>query len=134
VTDASYRFVLPFHKADCFFSGNEVLVTAGRYDPNPLPHFTNYLSSRDALFPLHSPLWVRGDGQVPARSFFICRLAAFFSPDICGQSMRAGGATFLAAHGVSPSLIQARSWWSSDAFLIYIRENPVLLINLITAP
>ena len=47
--------------------------------------------------------------------------------------MRAGGATFLAELGTPPSLIQARGRCSSDAFLIYIRKNPALLINLITA-
>jgi len=48
--------------------------------------------------------------------------------------MWAGGATFLARYGVSPSLIQAQGWWSSDAFLIYIHKNPALLIDLITSP
>ena len=47
--------------------------------------------------------------------------------------MCAGGTTFLAEKGVPSSLIQARGRWSSDAFLIYIRKNPALLIDLITA-
>jgi len=134
LTHSSYKFVLPYHKGDRFFSGNEVLVTANSWDPNPVPHFSAYLSSRDSLFPVHSPLWLRQDGQVPTRTFFIRRLGEFFGKDICGQSMRAGGATFLAGYGVSPSLIQARGRWSSDAFLIYIRKNPALLIDLITSP
>jgi hypothetical protein len=133
VSDLSYKFILPFHKADRFFSGNEVLISPGTWSPDPLPHFKSYLASRDALFPLHSPLWVRETGDVPLRSFFTRRLATFFGREICGQSMRAGGATFLAEHRVPPSLIQARGRWSSDAFLIYIRKNPALLINLITA-
>ena len=133
VTETTYRFILPFHKADRFFNGSEILITAGPWSPNPLPHFLAYLSSRDALFPLHSPLWVRENGDIPCRSFFTHRLATFFGPEICGQSMRAGGATFLAEHHVPPSLIQARGRWSSDAFLFYIRKNPALLINMITA-
>jgi len=55
----------------------------------------------------------------------------FFATDIGGQSMRAGGATSLAEHGVPPSLIQAIGRWSSDAFLIYIRKNPVLIQALL---
>jgi hypothetical protein len=47
--------------------------------------------------------------------------------------MRAGGATSLAEHGISPSLIQAMGRWSSDAFLVYIRKNPALIQALLYA-
>jgi hypothetical protein len=129
----SYQFNLPFHKADRLFAGNEILITRGTAPINPVAHFRSYLASRDQLFPYHSPLWLRATGRVPTRSFFIRRLRGFFPSSICGQSMRAGGATFLAELGVPPALIQARGRWSSDAFLIYIRKNPALLISLITA-
>ena len=82
--------------------------------------------------PLHLALWFRANGSIPTRSFFIRKLHLFFDKEIGGQSMRAGGATFLAEKGTPPSLIQARGRWSSDAFLIYIRKNPALLIDLIT--
>ncbi|KAF8803885.1 hypothetical protein BYT27DRAFT_7195225 [Phlegmacium glaucopus] len=45
--------------------------------------------------------------------------------------MRAGGATSLAEHGVPPSIIQPMGRWSSDAFVIYIRKNPVLVQALL---
>ena len=129
----NYSFQLPFHKADRFFAGNTILVTRGESTVDPIHHFQSYLTSRDTLLPLHSALWLRADGTIPTRSFFIRRLRFFFDKEIAGQSMRAGGATFLAEKGVPPSLIQARGRWSSDAFLIYIRKNPALLIDLITA-
>lgn len=134
LSDDSYRFILPYHKADRFFAGNEVLVTKSAGALNPVPHFTSYLESRDGLHPLHSALWLRADGSVPTRAWFIHRLGLFFGPQIRGQSMRAGGATFLAEKGTAPSLIQARGRWSSNAFLIYIRKNPALLIDLLATP
>ncbi len=132
ISEDQYRFELPFHKADHFFTGNEVLIAQGRTDVNPVLHFHNYLSSRDSLMPLHSALWLRADGSIPTRSFFVRRLHIFFGSEFGGQSLRAGGATYLAELATPPSLIQARGRWSSDAFLIYIRKNPALLINLIT--
>ena len=131
--DDNYSFQLPFHKADRFFTGNTILVTRSESVIDPVLHFKAYLSSRDSLMPFHSALWLRVNGSIPTRSFFIRRLRIFFDKGIGGQSMRAGGATFLAEKGVPPSLIQARGRWSSDAFLIYIRKNPALLIDLITA-
>jgi len=127
-----FTFQLPFHKADHFFAGNEILVTRGTTAIDPIQHFRSYLASRDSLLPLHSALWLWADGTIPTRSFFMRCLRFFFQKHIGGQSMRAGGATFLAEQGTPPSLIQARGRWSSDAFLIYIRCNPALLIDLIS--
>ena len=83
-------------------------------------------------------------GAVPTRSFFILRLRQFFTSEVAGQSMRAGGATALAEAGVAPSIIQAAGRWASEAFLVYIRmfldllslESPPIgvfhLISLLT--
>ena len=132
VTDDQYEFHLPSHKADPFFEGNRIIVKKQQYcDLNPLMVFANYLQSRDSLFPLASPLWITSKGTVPTRHFFMSRMRRFFAADIGGQSMRAGGATSLAEHGVPPSLIQLIGRWSSDAFLIYIRKNPVLIQALL---
>jgi hypothetical protein len=127
-----YLFHLPCHKADPFFEGNTVIVKQHQYcDINPLAIFSDYLSSRDQLHPLSSPLWLTKTGSVPTRQFFISRLHRYFEKDIAGQSMRAGGATSLAEHGVPPSLIQFMGRWSSDAFFIYIRKSPVLIQALL---
>jgi hypothetical protein len=80
-----------------------------------------------------SPLWLTEAGSVPTHTFFIERLRLFFSPEIASQSMRAGGATALAEHGVSPAVIQASGCWASEAFLIYIRKNPTLIQGLLYA-
>lgn len=132
VTNDQYQFDLPSHKADRFFEGNRIIVKSQQYcDINPVLMFAKYLSSRDRLFPLSSPLWIRQSGSVPTRNFFISRLRAYFESDVAGQSMRAGGATSLAEHGVPPSLIQFMGRWSSEAFFIYIRKSPVLIQSLL---
>jgi hypothetical protein len=127
ISDSQYEFFLPGHKADRFFEGNRIIILAQRFGHQPLHHFSQYLESRDRLHPIASALWLTEEGLVPTRSFFISRLNLFFDKTISGQSMRAGGATALAEHGVPPSLIQAAGRWASDAFLIYIRKNPTLL-------
>lgn len=128
-----YEFHLPCHKADRFFEGNHIIVKRHQYCEllNPLSVFQTYLTSRDTLFPLSSPLWITSKGDVPTRSFFISRTRRFFTNDVGGQSMRAGGATSLAENGVPPSLIQFMGRWSSDAFFIYIRKSPVLIQALL---
>ena len=132
LTDDQFEFHLPSHKADPFFEGNHIIVKHQQYcNIDPLSFFRTYLHSRDNLFPLASPLWVTSKGTVPTRSFFMSRMKRFFDKDVGGQSMRAGGATSLAEHGVPPSLIQFLGCWSSDAFLIYIRKSPVLIQALL---
>jgi hypothetical protein len=131
LSDEDYRFFLPGHKADKFFEGNIVIIQRHTGSINPLSFFQKYLVSRDRLFPFSPDLWLRADGSRPSRSFFIRRMRLFFSNDVAGQSMRAGGATSLAENGVPPHLIQAIGRWASSAFQIYIRKNPVLLQALL---
>jgi hypothetical protein len=132
ISPDQYEFLLPGHKADQFFEGNRVIVKQKQYsDIDPLICFLEYLSSRDHAFPLSSPLWLTSKGCIPTRDFFTSRLRRFFDRDVAGQSMRAGGATSLAEHGVPPSLIQLIGRWSSDAFFIYIRKSPILIQALL---
>ena len=131
LSDNDYRFFLPSHKADKFFEGNTVIIQRHSGSIDPLSLFKKYLRSRDRLFPYSPDLWLRADGSRPTRSFFIRRMKLFFTNDVAGQSMRAGGATSLAENGVPPNLIQAIGRWASSAFQIYIRKNPVLLQALL---
>ncbi|KAJ8475333.1 hypothetical protein ONZ51_g6619 [Trametes cubensis] len=132
VNDNTYEYTLPAHKADPFFEGNHVLVRRSTSGPDPLTAFRTYLTSRDHLFPLRAELWLRADGRVPTRAWFMQRLRRIFPRDVAGHSMRAGGATSLAAAGVSPATIQALGRWSSDAWLVYIRKHPALLSAMLT--
>jgi hypothetical protein len=98
---------------------------------DPYQPFCDYIASRDRLFPYHPQLWLRANGTVLTRSWFISRLRKFFPASVAGQSMRAGGATRLAESGALPRMIQTAGRWSSDTFQIYIRKNPVLLQGMI---
>jgi hypothetical protein len=124
VAATHYEFLLPGHKADRFFEGNKIIIPSRRFGLQPLQYFSKYLTSRDALHPVASPLWLTEAGSIPTRSFFLSRLRLFFTKDVAGQ---AGGATALAEHGFSPYIIQASGRWASEAFLVYIRKNPALI-------
>jgi hypothetical protein len=107
LSDDQYEFQLPSHKADQFFEGNQIIIKKNQYcNLNPLNYFSCYLASHDSMFPLASPLWLTSTGNIPTHQFFMTRLWRYFSLDVGGQSMRAGGATSLAENGVPPSLIQ----------------------------
>ena len=133
IRDDVYEFTLPGHKADRFFEGNKIIIPAHRFGIHPLQVFLKYITSRDTIHPVASPLWLTAAGLVPTRSFFIARLRIFFHTNVAGQSMRAGGATALAEHGVSPAIIQASGRWASEAFLVYIRKNPTLLQGFLSS-
>lgn len=128
--DNHHSFVLRRHKADTQFEGNTIVVQRAM-SADPHGAFCSYLSSRDRLFPFNSFLWLRRDGSIPTRSWFIGRLRALFPSSISGHSLRAGGATSLAASGVSFDRIQAMGRWSSDSFRVYIRKNPALMHALV---
>ena len=73
-----YGYTLLAHKADWEFEEERVVVWGEQFGYPTLPHFTAYLQSRDAKFPLASPLWLTLAGSIPKRSFFISRLRSFF--------------------------------------------------------
>ncbi|OJT12052.1 hypothetical protein TRAPUB_11404 [Trametes pubescens] len=132
----SFEYLLLAHKADAFFEGNRILVQRSVSLPDPHTFFATYLRMRDSRFPFRAELWLRVSGAelwlrvsgaIPTRAWFMKRLRAIFPRDIAGHSMRAGGATSLAAAGVSPTTIQALGRWSSEAWLVYIRKHPALL-------
>lgn len=134
IFDRAYGYTLPAHKADRIFEGSSIVIEE-RLDTdgiNPFVEFKDYLASRDTLFPLQPALWLTSDGSIPTRSWFLSRLRACIdNPNVAGQSLRAGGATYFAIIGWPDDRIQALGRWSSEAFKIYIRKNPVLLHALL---
>ena len=127
-----YQFLLPAHKADRFYEGNTILIQSTNTAPNAVPIMHRYLKLRDERFPHHPQLFLRQDGTVPARQFFMSRIRASLPGDVGGHSLRSGGATALAIAGVPDNRIQAMGRWSSDAYQQYIRKHPALLQALTT--
>jgi hypothetical protein len=132
ILPTAYSFFLPGHKADRFFEGNQVIVQQTFTNDDPFSIFTAYLHSRDALWPYNPELWLRKDGTIPTRSWFLLRLRRHFNADIAGHSLRSGGATALAEAGIPLQLIQSIGRWASETFQIYIRRHPTILASLIT--
>ena len=118
---AGYR--LPYHKTDPFFRGTDILFSVQQIaDPVSLLH--EYIILRDSIHGARKPLFLREDGSHPTRAWFDAKLFSFVDKSFGGHSARAGGATFYAGLGLSESIIMALGRWSSEAWKIYIRDNP----------
>ena len=131
LTGTHFAFTLPAQKTDHLYEGDRVLIQRLSAPDDPWSLFQRYLVARDSSFPLHPYLWIRADGSIPTRSWFLSRLRRLFPPSIGGHSMRSGGATSLAAAGVPPTQIQAIGRWTSPTWQHYIRKHPVLLQSLL---
>jgi hypothetical protein len=133
ITQDSATYLLPHQKNHSLATGNLVVLRRrGSSHFDPLSIFTTYLTQRDGRFAYRPELWVTEEGAVPTRRWFLTRLRRFFPDDsISGHSLRAGGATALAASGVAPDLIRAAGRWSSDEFNKYIRVHPYILHAMI---
>jgi len=131
ILPGDFSFCIQRDKTDTRYEGNRVLIQRVNVGSDPWPLFTHYLASCDSKFPLHPFLWLRNNGKPPSCSWFIRHLRIFFPTSISGHSMRAGGATSLAAAGVSPDRIQAIGRWKSDAWERYVRKNVTLLQALL---
>ena len=114
---------LPYHKTDPFFRGTDILFSSQNVaDPVSLLH--EFVCIRDKIHGARRALFLREDGSHPTRAWFESKLFSFVDRSFGGHSPRAGGATFYAALGLSESVIMALGRWSSEAWKIYIRDNP----------
>src|SRR5258705_59557 len=78
-------------------------------------------------------LWLCSNGCVPTHSWFISHIHAIFpSNDIAGHSLHSGGATALTLADTPLHQIQSAGHWSSDAFLIYLHKNLLLIQGSLT--
>ena len=123
------QLLLPGNKTDKFFAGSQLLLQRWSDPICPVPYLLTYLRLRDQRFPWRPELWIRQDGSSPCRSWFHRQLRTLFDDGISGHSMRAGGATALAAAGVPSERIHFLGCWSSDSYQVYIRRHPLLLLG-----
>jgi len=131
LTPSTFSLVLPTHKADHFYEGSTILIESRTGCLCPHRPFVNYLTARDARFPLHAPLWLRSTGDVPTYSWVVSRLKHALGTDVAGHSLRSGGATTLALAGTPDDHIQAHGRWSSNAYHVYIRKHPIMMQSLL---
>lgn len=131
VSSSNFAFLVQRDKTDTRYEGNLVVIQRSLIGSDPFPIFTRFLASHDLKFPLHPFLWLNSDGCIPTRSWFMRRFHRFFPTSYSGHSMRAGGATSLAAAGMSPESIRAVGRWTSGTWEQYVRKNPTLLQALL---
>jgi hypothetical protein len=118
---AGYR--LPYHKTDPFYAGTDILFSTQEV-ADPVVLLQEFVHMRDKLHGARRALFIREDGSHPTRAWFDSKLFSFVDRSFGGHSPRAGGATFYAALGLSETVIMALGRWSSQAWKIYIRDNP----------
>jgi hypothetical protein len=116
---------LPYHKTDPFYAGTDILFSAQEV-ANPVALLQQFVTIRDKLHGARRALFLREDGSHPTRAWFDSKLFSFVDRSFGGHSARAGGATFYAALGLSETIIMALGRWSSQAWKIYIRDNPCI--------
>ena len=83
LTGTHFAFTLPAQKTDHLYEGDRVLIQRLLSAPDsddPWSLFQRYLVARDSSFPLHPYLWIRADGSIPTRSWFLSRLRRLFPP------------------------------------------------------
>ena len=82
--NSSFSFLLPGHKADTTFEGNKIIINSA----TAVNVFRAYLAARDKTFPIHLALWVRCNGRVPTRDWFVKKLRLLIpDKDYAGQSL-----------------------------------------------
>ena len=118
---AGYR--LPYHKTDPFYRGTDILFSPQEV-ADPVALLREFTQARDALHGARRPLFIRQDGSHPTRTWFDSKFFSLVDRSFGGHSLRAGGATFYAALGLSETVIMALGRWSSEAWKIYIHDNP----------
>ena len=122
------QYRLPYHKGDPFYRGTDVILTTQDI-ANPVLLLREYARLRDHLHGAKTALFLRENGSHPSRSWFELKFFAVLDRRFGGHSPRTGYATFLASLGISESIIQAVGRWSSEAWKIYIRENPAIRVE-----
>ena len=103
--------------------GTDILFYA-QESADPVSLLQEFVRRRDKLHGVRRALFLRADGSHPTRAWFDSKLFSFVDKSFGGHSLRAGGATFYASLGLSESVIMALGRWSSEAWKIYIRDNP----------
>lgn len=91
---SGFSFFLPRHKGDHLFEGNRIIIQQVETADDPVNPFRDYLRCRDLLFPFNPELWLRHDGSIPTRHWFINQCHRHFTHDVGGHSLHADGASF----------------------------------------
>jgi len=119
------QYYLPYHKVDPFYCGTDILFTSQEIT-DPVSLLCEYTFLCDRHHGACAALFIQEDGHYPSQSWFDAKFFLILGHNYGGHSPCAGGATFFASLGLSKDVIQAIGRWSSRAWKIYIRDNPLV--------
>lgn len=122
LTKEGFAVHLPYHKSDPLYTGSRLSFAAS--DASSLLTIVRvYLAVRDELFGEAGYLWLRENGEVPTRKWWVERVQQRCGKEFSGHSFRAGGATWYAMRGVSENTIKRIGRWKSDTWQLYVRTS-----------
>jgi len=113
------QYCLPYHKSNPFYHGTDVLFTPQDIT-DPVALLTDYVSHHEKLHGATASLFLCKDGSHPSWSWFDSKFFSVLDHSFGRHSACARGATYYASLGC----------WSSSAWNIYIRENPIIHAEL----
>jgi hypothetical protein len=119
---------LPYHKGDPFYHGIDVIFTSQDI-ADPVLMLRDYMHLCNCLHGAKTVLFLCENGSHPSHSLFELKFFVVLNQHFGGHSPCMGYATFLASLGISESIIQAVRHWSSEAWKIYIQENPAIRVE-----
>jgi hypothetical protein len=117
------EYTLPGSKSDPKCKGSKIIIKEATTGPCPLKEFLKYLKTRRAIHPHRKELYVKMDGKIPRRSWFMDRLRYLSGKETIGsKSLRAGGASMIAASGEAETNLKLRGRWTSNAYKRYVKD------------
>ena len=122
------QYCLPYHKGDPFCHGTDVIFTSQDV-ANSVSLLKEYLILCDQIHEAKTALFLCDSSVHPSHSWFKLKFFTILDCQYGGHSLQTGYGTFLASLGVSETVIQVVGHWSSEAWKIYIHENPALIME-----
>ena len=120
---------LPYHKSNWFYQGTEILFTSQEI-ADPVSLFWNYVKCRDAVHRAQAALFICENSTHPTCSWFEKKFFTILDCSFGGHLPWVGSTTFYVSLGLSEDIIQALGRWSSEAWKIYIHNNPTIHAEL----
>ena len=122
-------YCLSYHKTDHFYHSTTVLFSPQEV-ADPVTLLQSFFCHHNPIHGSQTALFLCEDGSFPNCVWFDKRFFALINHYFGGHSLYARGATYFASLGLSEDVIQALGCWSSQAWTIYIRDNPTIHAEL----
>ena len=122
-------YCLPYHKTDHFYHSTTVLFSPQEV-ADPVDLLQSFVGHHDPIHGAQTALFLCEDGSFPNCVWFDKRFFVLLDHYFGGHSLYAEGATYFSSLSLSENVIQALGHWSSQAWTIYICDNPTIHTEL----